>query len=390
MPFSITPPKANWKQGPQALYFQTNICEFASQSPFPESTNSMRDDLTEYVKLAESIIADAPQMGETNTKEMLVRRFIEVLGWQFLPSEVQLEYAVRMASRKTKVDYALLLEGTPIAFVEAKGVDTVLSSNHREQITSYLHNEEGVEWGLLTNGKKYQFFRYNGTPSGQLLGELRLEQLPHRSDIVKTLSKESVVAGESRQIAETVRARRVAVSKLTSDKEDVAEEITAVVTNHVGETSISSTVKAEAKALVDRVVNTLEERGEKLEEADSPDAIQSAPSTTRDVDADIVLIEDEAPVSSFDANTQADAMAEAVDFLIEQYDLLDALSIPYVPGKTKAILSDSTSHPDGEEMRSPRTLSGGVYVETHMSKKAKQKELDRLADRCGVTFRYNW
>lgn len=350
----------------------------------------MRDKLNEYVERAKSIISEAPQMGETNTKEMLVRRFIKVLGWQFLPSEIKLEYPVRMASRKTKVDYALMLEGTPVVFVEAKGLDTTLTNEHQEQITSYLHNEEGVEWGLLTNGKKYQFFRYNRKPSGLLLGTLQLEEIPRKSDIVKTLSKESVVAGESEQIAEKVRARRAAVSGLKSSKEDIAERIAAVVTNHIGESSISSTVEAEAKELVDRVVDTLEERGEKLEEADQTDVVQPEPSTGSTEGDDILLIEDGSTVSSFQSSTQADTMAEAVRYLIERYDLLNKLSLPYVPGNKKAVLNDSPYHPNGDKMRSSRQLTSNCHLETHNNKRGKEKELNRLARRCGVEFEFSW
>lgn len=250
----------------------------------------MRSELNEYVERARSIIDEAPQMGEANTKEMLIRRFIEVLGWDFLPSEVKLEYPVRMASRRTNVDYALMLEGTPVVFVEAKGLDTGLSEGHREQITSYLHNEEGVEWGLLTNGEKYEFFEYDGTPSGLRLGELRLRQFARRTDIVKTISKQSVKAGESEQIAEKVRARRVAVSTLKSDKDDIAEKIADLVANYVGETSVSSTMEAEAKEFIDRVVGALEEKGEKLGETGQKDTVQPEPSDPSSDEGDIVLM----------------------------------------------------------------------------------------------------
>lgn len=57
----------------------------------------MQSKLKRYVERAKEIIDQAPQMGEANTKEMLIRRFNGVLGWDFLPSEVNLEYPVRMA-----------------------------------------------------------------------------------------------------------------------------------------------------------------------------------------------------------------------------------------------------------------------------------------------------
>lgn len=350
----------------------------------------MRDELKRYAKRASSIIDEAPQMGEANTKEMLVRPFIEALGWEFLPSEVMLEYPVRMASRRTKVDYALMLEGTPIVFVEAKGLDTGLSESHREQITSYLHNEEGVEWGLLTNGKEYEFFRYDGTPSGLPLGRVRLAQLARRIDIVKTLSKRSVEAGESKQIAKRVRARRIAVSTLRSDKDDIAKKIANLVADYIGETSVSSTLETEAKELIDRVIEDLEEKGENLEETDQTGAVQPEPSIGSIDGGDIVLIEGNSAVSSFEAGTQSDAIAEAVEYLIEKCGLLDEISLPYVPGNKKAILNTEPRHPDGSKMTGFRKIHGDYYLDTHMNKRGKEKELNRLSAKCGLKVDFDW
>lgn len=350
----------------------------------------MRDELKKYAERASSIIDEAPQMGEANTKEMLIRRFIEVLGWKFLPSEVKLEYPVRMASRRTKVDYALMLEGTPTVFVEAKGLDTELSESHREQITSYLHNEEGVEWGLLTNGKKYEVFRYDGTPSGLSLGKVQLAQLPRRTDIAKTLSKASVEAGESKRIAENVRARKIAVSTLKSDKEDISEKIADLIADHIGETSVSSTLESEAKELVDRIVESLEEKGERLKETDQTDTTHPKPPNGSSDRGDIVLIRGDSVVFSYEASIQSDVMAEAVEHLIDRHGLLDKISLPYVPGRKKAILNTEPRHPGGSKMTGFREVSGDYYLDTHMSKRSKEKELNRLAAKCGLEAEFGW
>lgn len=357
----------------------------------------MQNELKRYAERAKEIIDQAPQMGEANTKEMLIRRFIEVLGWDFLPSEVKLEYPVQMASRKTKVDYALMVEGTPVVFVEAKGLDTSLSETHRKQITSYLHNEEGVEWGLLTNGKEYELYKYNQTPSGQLLGRLRLEQLESRANLVRTLSKPSVKAGESEEIARKVQARRAAVSTLRSDKEEIAEKIAELVTDHIGEGSVSPTLETQAKEFVDQAADALEERGEKIGGAGTPDtgdteptAVEPEPPAGGPDGGDIVFSNRNSTVASFKASTQSDAMGKAVEYLIEEFDLLDDIPLPYVPGNKKAIINNQPTHPDGSEMRGFHAIPGDIYVDTHMNKRGKEKELSRLAGKCGLDVEFNW
>jgi hypothetical protein len=343
-----------------------------------------REEVRTYVERSEDIIDEAPQMGETNTKEMLVRRFIRVLGWEFHPSEVKLEYPVRMASTRTKVDYALMLESAPVVFVEAKGLDTELTEDHREQITSYMHNEEGVDWGLLTNGAEYEFFMYDGTPSGFSLGAFGLEELPENTEVVGTLSKESVSSGESEERAERLRERRRAISTLRDEKDEIADDVTEAVTERVGE-SMTAIAETEAKEFVDRVVDELENGGGTTEDPKTEDE-----ETVGDTEDGVVLTAGETVVASLNGDTQADTMANAVDFLIRERDLMDFVSIPYVPGDKKAILNTNPEHPDGEEMRGYRRVSGDCYLDTHASKNQKEKRLSQLAGMCGLDIEFNW
>lgn len=75
-------------------------------------------------------------------------------------------------------------------------------------------------------------------------------------------------------------------------------------------------------------------------------------------------------------------MAEAVGHLIDQHDLLDRISLPYVPG--------NKHHPNGSEMRGFREVYEGYYLDTHMSKRGKEKELKRLAGKCGLEVSFGW
>jgi len=97
------------------------------------------DAVREYAEKAGSTIESAPQMQEATTKAAVLRDFLDLLDWE-IPSDTQLEYSVKAFNRTYKVDYALILEGTPVAFLEAKGVDTPLTQKHRKQLQAYLKN----------------------------------------------------------------------------------------------------------------------------------------------------------------------------------------------------------------------------------------------------------
>ncbi len=72
---------------------------------------------------------------EANTKKRIIEPLLEILGWNLVSNEVQLEYAVKVGTT-AHVDYALLLEGKTVFLVEAKAFDVVLSDDHSSQIIS--------------------------------------------------------------------------------------------------------------------------------------------------------------------------------------------------------------------------------------------------------------
>jgi hypothetical protein len=46
----------------------------------------------------------SPQMDEENTKVKIIQPFVDLLGWNFYSTEVQLEYTVQMGTQSSKVD----------------------------------------------------------------------------------------------------------------------------------------------------------------------------------------------------------------------------------------------------------------------------------------------
>ena len=58
-----------------------------------------------YVEQSRSLLEASPQMDEENTKVKLIQPFVDLLGWNFCSTEVQLEYTVQMGTRSSKVDY---------------------------------------------------------------------------------------------------------------------------------------------------------------------------------------------------------------------------------------------------------------------------------------------
>jgi len=221
-----------------------------------------RAELEEFVELSQSLLESSPQMDEQNTRRKLVEPLIEILGWEILSPDVELEYSVQMGSGTKKVDYALLIEGNPVVFVETKGSDNSITEANQRQLKSYMR-QTGVDWGLLTNGTSFEILkrRTGGQrPDEITLGSFQLEELVEYRNVLRAISRESIESGEAQNIAQHIEAAQQAAQRLRGNKDEFAEDITQLIVHEVGE-SVSQTIEVETKEYLDSLAAKLEEQG---------------------------------------------------------------------------------------------------------------------------------
>ncbi|WP_254808451.1 type I restriction enzyme HsdR N-terminal domain-containing protein [Natronosalvus amylolyticus] len=217
-----------------------------------------RNAVQEFVKQSEAVMDSSPQMDEANTKAAVLREFLDLLDWE-IPKNTQLEYPVEAFGRTYKVDYALILEGTPVAFLEAKGADTALTADHDEQLSSYMMNKN-VTYGILTNGKQYRFFQRRVDASNvdvQMVGDVDLRNLPSRLAVLKAYERDAIESGESGKILGRINELREARRVLEAKKDDLAVELSNVLADRVSG-SISSLAETQTKEMIDRLVADIE------------------------------------------------------------------------------------------------------------------------------------
>ncbi|PSQ32001.1 restriction endonuclease subunit R [Halobacteriales archaeon SW_6_65_46] len=343
----------------------------------------------EYVTTSKAVLDSSPQMDEANTKAAVLRDFLRLLDWQ-IPENTQLEYAVEAFGQVYKVDYALLLEGTPVAFLEAKGADTALSGNHEEQLSSYMMNKN-VTYGILTNGKQYRFFQRHVDASEvtvQRVGDVALTELPNHLSVLTAYDREAIESGESGKILGRINELREARRTLEADKEALTGELSNVLVDKVSD-AISSLAETQAKEMIDRLTEDISSEidadGEKTRRAiTEPDV---SLSENQDVDGEYVieLQKNGDSLATFGSSTQSDVMADAVDYLVRNHNLISQIEpLPYVPGNKNALINDQPAHPDEREMRTYRDLTDGYCLYTSFNKQDKKRQIQRLANKCGV------
>jgi len=352
-----------------------------------------RDAVREYVEKSDAVLESSPQMDEANTKAAVLRDFLELLDWQ-IPENTQLEYSVEAFGQTYKVDYALILDGTPVAFLEAKGADTALTDDHEDQLSSYMTNKN-VTYGILTNGKQYRFFQRRVDASNvdvQKVADLDLEDLPNRLAVLKAYDKDAIESGESGKILGRINELREARRTLEADKDDLAVELSNVLADEVSD-SISSLAETQAKEMIDRLVADIEseiDADEKESKREIAGSLGETPEKVEDSDVDgeyvIEIQGDGSTLVVLDGDNQSDVMANAVDYLIQNHGLVSRVEpLPYVPGNKNALLNNQPVHPDGErDMRTYRELTNGYYLFTSFNKRDKKRHIQRLADKCDL------
>lgn len=93
------------------------------------------------------------ELDESATRLMLNEFLSEILGFVSL-DEIKTEYMIR----GTYADYIIQVRGKRFFIIEVKAMPIELSEKHLRQAVNYAANE-GIEWALLTNGKKFDFYR---------------------------------------------------------------------------------------------------------------------------------------------------------------------------------------------------------------------------------------
>lgn len=199
---------------------------------------------------------------EANTKKRIVEPLLEILGWDLLSSEVRLEYPVKIGTKSSYVDYALMLEEKPVILVEAKPFDAVLSDGFSSQIISYGKIED-VQWVALTNGRALKVF---DTKAGRnekvcLVVEVDLEKLPEQANELRLLSRESILSGEIEKTAQRLAITRKAIRSVRQRQKELTEEFRKILISITGP-ELENRVQSVSSQLAQQALRLFEQKAE--------------------------------------------------------------------------------------------------------------------------------
>ncbi len=217
-------------------------------------------EIDEYVEQSRQLIESSPGMDEQNTKAKLIQPFLDLLGWDFYSTEVELEYMVQMGSRNKHVDYALFAGDSPAVFVEAKSLRDGLDNDDLGQLRSYMRQKLDVDWGILTDGRSFEVLtkqhdRENGEEIS--VAQFDLERLAETPEVLELLTKESIRTGRADEIAEDIDRTNRAIRKLREAEGTVAASVAEAIEDEIS--AVGLDVQEHAREFVQDLVDVLRE-----------------------------------------------------------------------------------------------------------------------------------
>lgn len=221
-----------------------------------------------YVGQSQTLLEASPQMDEENTKVKIIQPFVDLLGWNFYSTEVQLEYTVQMGTQSSKVDYALMVGDTPVVFIEAKPARSDLSDGNVRQLQSYMRQDLSVDWGVLTNGKEFEILSVTGDhrQDGETsIVTFDLDEMADNPDILEILTKNAIQSGRADDIARQLTQTNRAISRLTDRETPIAERLTDVLQDELDETPLD--LEEQSLDFVNELRHTLREQREFIGES---------------------------------------------------------------------------------------------------------------------------
>ena len=409
-------------------------------------------DLDAFVRQTRATLDAEGDLSAANTDLRVVLPLLKTLGWDVHGPEVAADYVV--SEDGVSVDFALTLEGHPTALVVTAGTGTDLGQAHGRRLGVAM-TAAGVDQGLVTNGRSFVFVAAEDDEMRQV--HCSLAELPERESLLSLYTKRAARqrrrkrrAEDRRRVAERLRDRRDATvdrvaDALTEDVGDpVADELAAAAADFVdatvealadGDHPRDDTAPAASSGVgpSDEDHHTAdaasEDAGETVEDP-TPDArvstpdgeetgqaasdggatpsdagprdprAEGAPMARNDGDDEYVarFFDEHSSVGAVGTTSAAGAVAQTVQYLVEQHALDNRLDLPWAPedpdvlDPSVAVVNRTPVHPSGDRMTNPRQIANGYHVETAMGTDAAREAVESLAGLSGlrVMFQGEW
>jgi hypothetical protein len=195
----------------------------------------IKENIKEYAKKTIHLIERNQKMNEPNTKEKIIRPFIEILGWDTSSDDVELEFSIQLGTSTAHADYALMVDNKPFLFIEAKGLDNDIQESHIKQVISYCLVER-VNWCIITNGNELRVYnsKWGKNPEDCLFFMTSVKRYDQDCDKILLLEKDSIINGELDKKASEMIVGKKILKAFKEHQEDIVKKVSNLIKIHTG------------------------------------------------------------------------------------------------------------------------------------------------------------
>ncbi len=352
-----------------------------------QSNQASEDRLLRAIQELRTKIAELREhklsIGEQDTKGVLIEPLIEAIGWDCRNVfDVQREY--RSKSADNPVDYALMVDGKPQLFIEAKQWHTNLAEPRCVNQTVSYAAVCGVKWCVLTDGEEYRIYNSHAPVDAEqkLFRVVRITDeaaTPETLNTLHLLSKTSIKTDELSKVWDMLFVERQVSDVLKALLAAPPHNLVSLVAKHCREVTPRQVRDCLSRAEVQIAFRPA---------GSAPPAI-AAPQKTRTPEATrYIVIQGERR----DCTVAKDIFVQTAEWLVEQGKLtadkcpvilrlegrtqLAILKKPHMPHRFH--VNSEPKHSDGRSFIAPKQLSNGLWVETDLDRSGLEEHARRL------------
>lgn len=183
----------------------------------------------EYLEETKRSVYRSSKLDVRNTEKRIIEPLLaDVLQWPLRMPEDDSEVDLSYDSGSRSVDYALVHDDQPLAFVMTQGYSEDIPESSG---IADLFRDEGFSWGLLTNGKRHEFYTVVDGEVEQL-ETLRTDDLLNNYEFLTYMTVDSLVSGrterERARYERVVRDREIIRSSAQRLASDLTDSVSSV------------------------------------------------------------------------------------------------------------------------------------------------------------------
>ncbi len=337
---------------------------------------------------------------EEATKTALIMPFIVALDYDvFDPLEVIPEFIADLGIKKgEKIDYCILKDSKPIIIIECKHWRDNLK-DHDNQLHRYFY-ATSAKFAVLTNGIRYRFFTDSESTN-------KMDNKPFWEFEINNLSDTDIIELENYrksnfdvgQIFSTVldlkisnRVRQLMKKELN----DPSGEFVKFFVRQIYSGALTKRIIDQYKGIIKKSLNQL-----MSEPTQDKTAVETykPPQETQSVKVkNPVMVEagrkaaitiKKTKINQIEIGNKGYPIAKSFEILTTTAEWLISngslreTNCPIPTGRKRNLVHTSPKHRDNGHFVAPRTLSNGLYIETHFSTTGCIKNARRLLESCG-------